>query len=73
MIALMSIALQVATQQPASMMTDASASQAPTSAVEQTARQPKRICRTVLDNRTGPIAKSRKICRTVQADEIATH
>ena len=38
-------------------------------AIEQPAR--KRVCRSVLDTRVGLIAKSRKICREVSADDAA--
>lgn len=39
--------------------------ESPAPATEDAAPARKRVCRTVLDNRTGLIAKQRKVCRFV--------
>ena len=44
----------------------AAAAEAPAPATEDAAPARKRVCRTVIDNRTGLIAKQRKVCRFVE-------
>lgn len=41
------------------------ASDSPAAATEDAAPARKRVCRTMIDNRTGIIAKQRKVCRFV--------
>lgn len=62
------LALQAATTQPVALVTEGAVQQE-TAAEPVRAAQPKKVCRTVLDNRTGLIAKQRKVCRTVQDTE----
>lgn len=63
------LALQAATTQQVAIAT---AADTPTQqqAAEPAAAEPqmKRVCRSVLDTRTGLIAKPRKVCRMVPAD-----
>ena len=59
------LALQAATTQQVAL---ASAAETPSQQEAEPVAaetQTRRVCRTVLDSRTGPIAKQRKICRAV--------
>ncbi len=66
-------ALQTATAQQVALATAAEAPIEQQAGAEPAIEQParKRVCRSVLDTRVGLIAKSRKICREVSADDAA--
>ena len=69
---LLFLALQAATSQPVVLATAAEAAmpdQAAPAAAAPAEPQRKKVCRTTLDTRTGPIAKARKSCWFVDADK----
>jgi hypothetical protein len=73
LIAAFALMLQAATPQPTALVTEATAPPETVAAADTQAPQRKRVCRTRLDNRTGIIAKQRKVCRFVDGSDTGAN